>query len=226
MSAEITYDADGYAETPEGQAWKLWVFGGEPVSQADRAWFGSFNAEARQEEAQAAAEADAAESRGRTAQIARQARAVTGPGAPGRFPAAMRRSRTASRRPGMAEKDADFPDGFRGAGPVYAAIPLGMPWLTAATVGVTTYMLDVPYGYPAEMSAEAASAAYDAYAGYSAFLDQGQAEQIADARGDGTFTRWEGLTGYCDMSAAAAAQMREADEDLTSGLAGLREAGS
>ena len=44
MSAEITYDADGYAETPEGQAWKLWVFGGEPVSQADRAWFGSFNA--------------------------------------------------------------------------------------------------------------------------------------------------------------------------------------
>jgi hypothetical protein len=59
MSAEITYDADGYAETPEGQAWKLWVSGAEPVTQADRAWFGSFNAEARQEEAQAAAEADA-----------------------------------------------------------------------------------------------------------------------------------------------------------------------
>ena len=109
----------------------------------------------------------------------------------------------------MAETD--FPDGFRGAGPVYAAIPLGTPWLNAATDGLTTYVLEAPYGYPAEMGDEEASAAYDAYAGYSAFLDRGQAEGIAEARGDG-------LTGYYDMSPAAAADMRAADEEFTAWL--------
>jgi len=114
--------------------------------------------------------------------------------------------------------ETDFPDGFRGAGPVYAAIPLGTPWLNAATDGLTTYVLEAPYGYPAVMGDEEASAAYDAYAGYSAFLDRGQAEAIADARGDGTFVRWDGLTGYYDMSPAAAADMRAADEEFTAWL--------
>ena len=46
---EITYDEDGYALTPQGQAWKLWVSGEEPATQADRDWFEAFNSEARQE---------------------------------------------------------------------------------------------------------------------------------------------------------------------------------
>ena len=119
----------------------------------------------------------------------------------------------------MAENESpDFPDGFQGAGPVYAAVPLGTPWLNVATDGATTYVLEAPYGYPAQMSDAEASAAYDAYAGYSAFLDRGQAEQIADARGDGTFQRWDGLTGYSDWSAKADREMREADEEFTAGL--------
>lgn len=116
----------------------------------------------------------------------------------------------------MAETD--FPDGFRGAGPLYAAIPLGTPWLNAATDGLTTYVLEAPYGYRADMGDEEASAAYDAYAGYSAFLDRGQGEAIADARGGGTFVRWDGLTGYYDTSPAAAADMRAADEEFTAWL--------
>jgi hypothetical protein len=124
----------------------------------------------------------------------------------------------------MAEKDADFPGGFQGAGPVYAAIPLGTPWLNAATDDATTYVLEVPYGYPAGMSDQAESAAYDAYAGSSAFLDRSQAEAIADARGDGTFARFDGLTGHWDYSAAAGRDMREADEVFAAGLDGLPEA--
>jgi hypothetical protein len=112
----------------------------------------------------------------------------------------------------------DFPEALQGAGPMYAAIPLGTTWLNAATDGLTTYVLEVPYGYPADMSDEQASAAHDAYAGYSAFLDRGQAAAIGDARGHGTFTRWDGLTGYYDMSPAAATDMRAADGEFTAGL--------
>ena len=50
---EITYGEDGYALTPQGHAWKLWVSGDEPGTQADRDWFGAFNFEARQEEIRA-----------------------------------------------------------------------------------------------------------------------------------------------------------------------------
>ena len=127
----------------------------------------------------------------------------------------------------MADKQThpDFPDGFRGAGPVYAAIPLGTPWLNAATDGLTTYVLEAPYGYPAAMSDEAASAAYDTCAGHSAFLDCGQAEAIADAR-DGTFARFGGLTGHRDYSPGPARDAREADEEFTAGLDGLPEAES
>ena len=124
----------------------------------------------------------------------------------------------------MAETD--FPDGFRGAGPMYAAIPLGTPWLNAATDGLTTYVPEAPYGYPAVMGDEEASAAYDAYAGYSAFLDRGQAEAIADARGDGTFARFDGLTGHWDYTPGAAREMREADEKVTAGLDSPPEAES
>jgi hypothetical protein len=59
----------------------------------------------------------------------------------------------------------------------------------------------------------------------AAFLDRGQVEQIADARGDGTFTTWHGLTGYQDWSAAKDAEFRQADQDLARGLAELPETG-
>ena len=58
-STEITYDEGGYALTPQGQAWKLWVSGDKPVTQADRGWFEVFNSEARQEEIRAEIEAEA-----------------------------------------------------------------------------------------------------------------------------------------------------------------------
>ncbi len=57
--AGITYDEDGYALTRQGQAWKLWVSGAEPATQADREWFEAFNCEARQEEIRAGIEAEA-----------------------------------------------------------------------------------------------------------------------------------------------------------------------
>ena len=56
---EIVYDEDGYALTPQGQAWKLWVSGEEPATQADRDWLEAFNSEARQEEMLAGIEAEA-----------------------------------------------------------------------------------------------------------------------------------------------------------------------
>ena len=123
----------------------------------------------------------------------------------------------------MAEKDADFPDRFQGAGPMYAAVPLGTPWLDAATRGATTYVLQSPYGLLPELSDEEAHAAYFAYAGNSAFLDRGQVEAIADARGDGTFQRNEGLTGYNDWSEKADREFRETDAALAAGLDALPE---
>jgi hypothetical protein len=57
--AGIACDEDGYALTPEGQAWKLWVAGAEPAAEADREWFGAFNVEARQDEIFARIEAEA-----------------------------------------------------------------------------------------------------------------------------------------------------------------------
>ena len=57
--SEIVYDEDGYALTPQGQAWKLWVSGEEPATQADRDWFEAFNSEARQEDILAEIEAEA-----------------------------------------------------------------------------------------------------------------------------------------------------------------------
>jgi hypothetical protein len=58
-STEITYDEDGYTLTPQGQAWKLFVSGDEPATQADRDWFEAFNSEARHEEILAEIEAEA-----------------------------------------------------------------------------------------------------------------------------------------------------------------------
>ena len=58
-ATEIAYDENGYALTGEGQAWKLWVSGEEPATEADRDWFELFNSEARQAEFLAGIEAEA-----------------------------------------------------------------------------------------------------------------------------------------------------------------------
>jgi hypothetical protein len=57
--AAITCDDDGYARTRQGQAWKLRVSGAEPVTEAEREWFGTFHVEARQDEIFARIEAEA-----------------------------------------------------------------------------------------------------------------------------------------------------------------------
>lgn len=108
----------------------------------------------------------------------------------------------------------EFPEGFQGAGPMYAAIPLGEPWLNAASRGATTYVMENPN--PTGLSAEEANAEYDAYTGWSVFLDRTQAEVLADhpAR-DGLFVRYEGLTGYNDLTAKAAAEFSAYDDGIS-----------
>jgi hypothetical protein len=94
----------------------------------------------------------------------------------------------------------DFPDDFRGPGPMFAAVPLGDPWYTLAARGVTTY---IP---------ESASARVE-----SAFLDRGQAELIADASTGGELSRYEGLCGRNDLTAARAHVERRALAELEAG---------
>ncbi len=104
----------------------------------------------------------------------------------------------------------DFPEYFQGSGPMYAAIPLGNPWLDAASKGVTTYVMESPYASPPDMTADEAGAAHFAYAGWSAFLDRADVEVMADAR-DGTFCRWDGLEGWNDWTASQDAAYRAAE---------------
>jgi hypothetical protein len=113
----------------------------------------------------------------------------------------------------------EFPEGYQGAGPMYAAVPLGNPWLEVASAGASTYILESPYGLPDGMTDADAEAAYFGYAGNSAFLDRAQAEQVADGRGDGTFVRYEGLTGWTDWSREAQRQFEAADREPADGLA-------
>ena len=94
----------------------------------------------------------------------------------------------------------DFPEGFQGAGPVFAAVPLGDPWYHLALTGATTY---IP---------ESASARVDA-----AFLDREQAERVADAATDGELSRYEGLCGWNDTTAARAEAERQAQAELQAG---------
>jgi hypothetical protein len=94
----------------------------------------------------------------------------------------------------------DFPDGFQGAGPMFAAVPLGDPWYALAARGVTTY---IP---------ESASARVEV-----AFLDCEQAEAIADASTGGELSRYEGLCGWNDLTAARADAERQAITGLEAG---------
>lgn len=100
---------------------------------------------------------------------------------------------------------------------MYAAVSLGYEWLGLASQGETTYVLGSP-----DVTDPAASGAYT---GWSAFLDRGQAEQLADAR-DGTFTRWDGLSGHNDWTAKKDAEFRQADAEMTAFLDSRPEAGS
>lgn len=99
----------------------------------------------------------------------------------------------------------DFPEGFQGAGPLFAAVPLGDPWYNLALTGATTY---IP---------ESASARVDA-----AFLDREQAERVADAVTDGELSRYEGLCGWNDTTAARAEAERQALAKLEAGQSGDR----
>ena len=91
----------------------------------------------------------------------------------------------------------DFPEGFQGAGPVFAAVPLGDPWYNLALTGATTY---IP---------ESASARVDA-----AFLDREQAERVADAATGGELSRYEGLCGWNDTTAARTEAELQAQAEL------------
>ena len=93
-----------------------------------------------------------------------------------------------------------FPEGFQGAGPLFAAVPLGDPWYNLALTGATTY---IP---------ESASTRVDA-----AFLDREQAERVADAATDGELSRYEGLCGWGDLTAARAEAERLALAELEVG---------
>jgi hypothetical protein len=99
-----------------------------------------------------------------------------------------------------APSEPDFPEGFQGAGPVFAAVPLGDPWYNLALTGATTY---IP---------ESASIRVDA-----AFLDREQAERVADAATDGELSRYEGLCGWNDLTAARADAERQTLTELEAG---------
>jgi hypothetical protein len=94
----------------------------------------------------------------------------------------------------------EFPEDFQGAGPMFAAVPLGDPWHALAARGVTTY---IP---------ESASGRVE-----SAFLDRGQAEAIADASTDGELSCYEGLCGCNDLTAARVRVERQALAELEAG---------
>ena len=119
----------------------------------------------------------------------------------------------------LRQDETEFPEGFTGAGPMFAAVPLGERWLDVATSGATTYILHDPYSFRGPE--EQVQQLHERYAGFSAFLDRDQAEQIADhpAR-SGEFYRWEGLTGVPDCTARREAEIAE-DVDWVSQLDGF-----
>lgn len=117
-----------------------------------------------------------------------------------------------------AADEPEFPEGFTGAGPMFAAVPVGEPWYDLAAAGASTYIIEKPGAYlpdstwPAgDPNADESAAQWRAYAGDSAFLDRDQAESIADQRGLSGVTRWDGLTEHHPLTKAAAARVREAE---------------
>jgi hypothetical protein len=93
-----------------------------------------------------------------------------------------------------------FPDGFRGAGPMFAAVPFGGLAMAAADAGMTTYCVywqQDPQGDPEIGDG-------------CVFFERADAEWAADTHSDGLFMRAVGLTGYNDWTPKA-----QADYDAT-----------
>lgn len=106
----------------------------------------------------------------------------------------------------------DFPEGFTGAGPMYAAVPMGEPWLEVALRDEPTFILDSPeaLGDPVN-DPQGSEALHAAYAGHSVFLEEADIIPLADAR-DGTYMRFTGLTGWTrETPARRAAGPAESD---------------
>jgi len=116
------------------------------------------------------------------------------------------------------EDEAGFPDDYQGAGPMFAAVPLGNTWLDAASKGQTTYILESPFT-PDGMTDQQATEYRHAYAGHSAFLDRATAEAMADHPfRHGTFCRWEGLMGWNDWTDKNEREHQAAVAELEAGL--------
>ncbi len=95
----------------------------------------------------------------------------------------------------------DFPEGFQGAGPVFAAVPdLSDQWFTLAGKGVTTYVVESPELDP------------DGHVTGTAFLDQADAEVAADAAAGGEFWHWEGQIGWTEHTPARMEAERQAGD--------------
>jgi hypothetical protein len=85
----------------------------------------------------------------------------------------------------------DFPEGFQGAGPMFAAVELGDPWYQMAALGADTYI---------PVTCEFGS---DTGPPESAFLDRADAETVADAASGGVYEHWQGLSGAIVRTPAA-----------------------
>jgi len=97
----------------------------------------------------------------------------------------------------------DFPEGYQGAGPMFAAVRLGDPWYQLAMHGVTTYIPES--GDPGTPQPECA------------FLDRDQAEVVADASTHGELTWNLGLVGWNDITAGRAEADRQSDAEAWGG---------
>jgi hypothetical protein len=97
----------------------------------------------------------------------------------------------------------DFPEGFQGSGPMFAAVPdLSDQWFALAGKGVTTYVV------------ERAVLAPDGPIGGTAFLDRADAEAVADARTGGALWHWPGTYGWTERTPArAAAELAEPETE-------------
>lgn len=99
--------------------------------------------------------------------------------------------------------EAGFPEGYQGAGPMYAAVPLGNPWYALASRGITSYIPES--GDPGTPEPECA------------FLDRDQAEVVANASTHGELSYNQGLVGWNDVTAARAEADRQAYADAWGG---------
>lgn len=111
---------------------------------------------------------------------------------------------------GLAEQE--FPEGFQGAGPLFAAAPLGDPWYNLAVAGERTYVVEKPYADPADPQTWAFPEETPEVEGW-AFLSRADAEAAADARASGELVRYEGLCGWGEITPAREEYERQALAD-------------